>query len=104
MNEVNADFDEDGLKINSSLYKVSEEQEKRIKSIERETREKLGWNLGRCEHKYFIVDKFYETDYKKTSIGGIQGHRYSNLKDVLEVDKLPPLEEISKELRKKEWK
>lgn len=104
VNEVNADFSNNVLKINSFLHEVSDEQKRRIKDIEQETREKLGWDLGRCEHKYVIVDKFYETDYKKKSAGGIQGHRYCNLKDVLGVDKLPSLEVISKELRKKEWK
>ena len=45
----------------------------------------------------------YYTDYRKKTKGGIMGHRYQNLKDVLDVAKLPGDEEIAKLLRNKEW-
>ena len=39
--------------------------------------------------------KFYETNYVKDSPGGIQGHRYYNLKDILGVEELPQLDIIA---------
>lgn len=103
INEVIANLVDGELVILKCKKKVTEDQKKRILDIAKETYENIGWSLGRCDHKYVIVDKFYETEYRKTSKGGIQGHRYQNLKDILKIDKLPNGQEIAELLKKQTW-
>lgn len=96
-------------KIIKSNESLSKDELNRIQNIINDSYTKLGWDLGRCEHEYTIVDQFYETNYKKISSGGIQGHRFQNLKDILKEHldkkgKLPTTETIANLLSKKEWK
>ncbi len=104
INEIDVEFIDGETKINSKKYEVTEEQENIIIDMEKETREKIGWDLSLCEHKFYIVEKFYETNYKKYSPGGIQGHRYYNLKEVLGVEELPKLDIIAEKLKQLTWK
>lgn len=55
-------------------------------------------------NRYFIVEKFYDTDFKKTSPYAPMGSRVFDLTDVLNVEKLPSVEEIADKLRKCDWK
>lgn len=101
--EVSPVDQEFSINILESKSTVTDQQKERIIGIIKETREKIGWTLDNTPHLYTIVDKFYETNYVKKSKGGIMGHRYQNLKDVLEVSKLPNDEEIAHLLKQKEW-
>ncbi|MFK4784817.1 hypothetical protein [Fusobacterium sp. MFO224] len=96
-------------KISESNKKLTEDEKNRIQGIITDSYKELDWDLGSCEHEYTIVDKFYETSYKKISSGGLQGHRFQNLKDILKdhldkKGKLPTTETIAALLSKKEWK
>lgn len=101
--EVSPIAQEFSIKILDSKNPVTENQKERIIGIIKETREEIGWTLDNTPHLYTIVDKFYETNYIKKSKGGIMGHRYQNLKDVLVVNELPNDEEIAHLLKQKEW-
>lgn len=71
------------------------------------------YNLRYEEARYYIVDHFVETDFRKTSKHGIQGHRYFNLDSSdtnepgaipeLFKDQEPSLEMIASALAKKTW-
>lgn len=104
VNEIDVEFINGEPIINRKKYEVTKEQENIIIDMEKETREKIGWDLSLCEHKFYIVEKFYETNYKKDSPGGIQGHRYYNLKEVLGVEELPKLDIIAEKLKQLIWK
>jgi hypothetical protein len=56
--------------------------------------------------KYYILpeNEFYETDFKKVSHGGIQGHRYKDLRDFLEKDDIKNAQQIASKLREVTWK
>lgn len=56
--------------------------------------------------KYYILPKeeFYETDFKKVSHGGIQGHRYKDLRDFLDKDEMEDTNQIAKKLKEKTWR
>lgn len=62
-----------------------------------------GYDLKSIKHRYFFVDKFYETDFRKTSKGGSMGTRIFDLTEVLGTEDLPGVDEIAKELRSKTW-
>lgn len=91
------------IKILEEKPSLTDEEKEKIEEIIKETKEKIGWDLSDCPYSYIIVDKFYETNYIKKSKGGIMGHRYQDLKDVLGVDKLPDDSEIAELLKGKEW-
>ncbi|MCI5687236.1 MAG: hypothetical protein MR303_01870 [Emergencia sp.] len=62
-----------------------------------------GYDLHSIKHRYFFVDKFYETDFKKTTPGPSRGTRIFDLTQVLGVNKLPETAEIAEMLRNKTW-
>jgi hypothetical protein len=41
------------------------------------------YDLAAEEQRYYIVDQFYETDLRKVSYGGMRGHRYFDLADLI---------------------
>ncbi len=54
--------------------------------------------------RYFFVEKFYDTDYKKVTPNPIQRSKFMDLSEIIGMSKLPPTEEIAKLLRNKVWK
>ncbi len=60
-------------------------------------------DIGSQKHKYFIVEKFYDTDYKKSSNGGLMEHKYFDLYDRLGVEKMPDIETLADKLQDIEW-
>ncbi len=56
------------------------------------------------EHRYFFVDKFYETDFKKISRGGSWGPRVFDLTEVLGTNDIPDeTEDLAQSLKTKTW-
>ena len=55
--------------------------------------------------KYYILpeDRVFDTDFKKSSPGGIQGYRYKDLRDYLSTDDYDDLQFIASELRQVTW-
>lgn len=53
--------------------------------------------------RYFFVDKFYETDFKKITPRAPMGSRVFDLTQILETDKLPGTDEIAELLNTKTW-
>ena len=64
---------------------------------------KYGYNLLRCPHKYFLVEQFFQTEYKKTSYGGARFVKVFDLNKLLGIDELPSTEEIANILAEKTW-
>lgn len=62
-----------------------------------------GYNLETVKHRYFFVDKFYETDFKKITPRAPMGSRIFDLTQVVEADSLPNTEEIAEKLKEKTW-
>ena len=60
-----------------------------------------GYDLRTTEHRYFFVEKFYETDFKKVSPRAPMGSRVFDLTQVLETEDLPGTEEVAKLLKDK---
>lgn len=63
----------------------------------------FGGDIGKQKHKYFIVDKFYDTNYKKISNGGLMEHKYFDLYDKLGEEKMPNIEILADRLQEIEW-
>jgi hypothetical protein len=81
-NMIEADWDAaSGLKIKNSKVPVTEAQKTRLTEAIKESIAN-GWNVG-INHRFFLLKDFSETDFKKTSPGGIFRVRYFNLDNVL---------------------
>lgn len=62
-----------------------------------------GYDLKNYNHKYFFVDKFYETDFRKVSKGGSMGAKIFDLTEILKSDNLPEVDQIAEILKDKTW-
>ena len=62
-----------------------------------------GYDLKNYKHKYFFVDKFYETDFRKLSKGGSMGAKIFDLTEILKSDSLPEVDQIAEILKEKTW-
>ena len=81
---------------------VTAEEEQRILGAGRKAHER-GWDLS-MGHKFYLCDAMEETAFRKTSPGGIMGHRYFDLQEVLDVKTLPStLNELGQRLRQHTW-
>lgn len=81
---------------------ASEDELNRIKeAIERA--KSYGYNLYDIPHKYFIVDHFYRTDFRKASKNPIQRSKYFNLAEMLKYKKMPTTEKIAHDLNGRTW-
>lgn len=104
-NVVVADLSEDGLEIHDRSDRekpVSQQQRERIEKAIHNAREQHGYNIA-TGHKFFLVDEFHRTDFRKTSSGGLMAQRYFDLSNMLETSRLPAVQEIANILREKTW-
>ena len=91
---------ETGLTVIESDQEITKPQRERlIQSIKDSV--KAGWQI-QTGHRFFLLKDFCETDFKKTSPGGIFRVRYFNLKDVLGPN-LGSTTDMADELRQKTW-
>jgi hypothetical protein len=103
--EVDLDL-EDGQLVGEDIEKLSEGERQRVREAIKRGEEKRGWGV-RAGHRFFIVDAFHETEFKKTSKYGMRGQQYFRLREELDLGDdtpLPSTEEIAARLKEKEWK
>jgi hypothetical protein len=90
------------LNIIDSINPVSVKIQKNITAIIQAAKVNYNWDISK-RHKFFCVEKFYETDFRKTTKYPIQRTKFFDLKEVLDVNILPTIDEIANKLRQKEW-
>lgn len=92
----------DGMEYNAEFGEITEERkEKIIKAIE--DGKIRGYDLSSSPHRYFFVEKFYETDFKKITPKSSMGTRIFDLSQVLGLNKIPDTEKIAELLKEKTW-
>ena len=62
-----------------------------------------GYELRSIKHRYFFVEKFHETDFKKITPRAPMGSRVFDLTQILETDQLPSTQAIAELLKTKTW-
>ena len=62
-----------------------------------------GYDLRTIEHRYFFVEKFYVTDFKKITPRAPMGTRIFDLTQVLRTENILPMEEIAERLKEETW-
>lgn len=86
-------------------YKVEsgELTDERKQQIDRAIEDGKNYGYELDATRYFFVDKFYETDFKKITSRAPMGSRIFDLTQILEREKLPETQEIAELLNDKTW-
>lgn len=88
---------------NESGEPATEEEIQQIKDAIIHAESEYGYDLKTIKHRYFIVDCFYQMDFKKASKNPIQRSKYFNLSKMLKCKQLPETSELAKKLNGKTW-
>ncbi len=93
---------ENGMQYVVEHGELTEERKNKIlRSIE--DGDEHGYDLRTIKHRYFFVENFYETDFKKITPRAPRGSRIFDLSEVLESDQLPETSDIAELLKIKTW-
>jgi hypothetical protein len=100
-NMIQADWDEvNGLNVKNSKHPVTKEQEQKLIEAIKESIDE-GWGVAK-DHRFFLLSDFTQTDFKKTSPGGIFRVRFFNLENVLN-EVSDDIKMIAEHLKTKTW-
>ncbi|MGN1458083.1 MAG: hypothetical protein ACI4XP_09080 [Acutalibacteraceae bacterium] len=91
-----------GIKYKAEFGDLTEERKAKI-LLAIQDGDSHGYDLRTIEHRYFFVEKFYETDFKKITPRAPMGTRIFDLSQILEVDKIPDTEKLAEILKEKNW-
>lgn len=92
----------DKMTTTSHLGTLTDSQTKMIKEVMNDAYNNYGYKIFK-DHRFFIVDKFYETEFTKESKGGMVGKRYFDLSTLKDYKKKMSTQEIAELLSGKEW-
>jgi hypothetical protein len=93
---------DDGVHYNAEFGDLTEERKEKIR-LAMEDGDSHGYDVRSVEHRYFFVERFYETDFQKSTPRPPMGTRIFDLSAVLGVTELPTTEEIATRLKQKKW-
>lgn len=93
---------ETGIKYTPEFGELTDERKQMIAKAMADS-VSYGYDLRTIEHRYFFVEKFYETDFKKITSGGAMGTRIFDLSTLLGTDEIPEVEQIAELLKTKSW-
>lgn len=93
---------ENGVEYTPESGELTEERKKAI-LMAMEDGKRYGYDLKNTSHRYFFVEKFYETDFKKITPRAPMGSRIFDLTQILETDTIPETEELAEILKTKSW-
>ena len=93
---------EDGVKYNAEYGDLTDERKETIAKAMTDG-DSHGYDLRTIEHRYFFVEKFYETDFKKITPRAPMGTRIFDLTQVLRTENILPMEEIAERLKEETW-
>ena len=93
---------ENGVEYRAELGELTEERKKIIEEAMMDG-DSHGYDVRKREQRYFFVDRFYDTDFRKSTPRAPMGSRVFDLTQVLETEKLPDMEELAESLRNRVW-
>lgn len=93
---------ENGMQYKTEFGELTEERKNKI-LLAIQDGDEHGYDLRTKEHRYFFVEKFFQTDFKKITPRPPMGSRVFDLTQVLETEQLPDTEKISELLMEKTW-
>lgn len=96
---------DDDLEVDPKAESFGQLTEENKKKILRAIKSALDHGFSDCKdyRRYYVVDKFIETNFRKSSSGGLMGNRYINLQSTTKINDLmetTPIETIASRLSK----
>ena len=91
-----------GMRYNAEQGELTEERKEKI-HLAIADGDSHGYDLRTIEHRYFFVEQFHETDFKKVTPGPSMGTRIFDLSALLGVKELPAPDRIAELLKQKTW-
>lgn len=99
---ITAIENENGIKYNVEYGDLTEDRKMTIEKAMYDSAS-YGYDLRTIEHRYFFVEKFYETDFRKDTLRAPFGSRIFNLTELLKTDEIPSIENLAEILKSKTW-
>lgn len=93
---------ENGIKFDTELGELTDERKATIERAMADG-DSHGYDLRTVKHRYFFVERFYETDFKKVTPRASWGTRIFDLTQVLGTEDIPDTEELAQVLMTKSW-
>jgi hypothetical protein len=87
--------------VQDGVAHLTVDEEKRILGATKNAKEH-GWDVS-TGHKFYLCDRLSETEFRKESPGGIQGHRYLDLREFLGPDIPDDEKQLASRLRECAW-
>jgi len=91
----------DGNVVNETVP-LTDDERSRIAAASGAAMDQQGWDL-KTGHQFFLCDGMCDTMFRKSSPGGIMGHRYFDLRDYFSGGVPTQLAEIAERLRSNQW-
>lgn len=93
---------DNGIEYEEEFGELTDERKQKICEAMSDG-DSYGYDLRSVKHRYFFVDRFYETDYRKTTPGGCMGTRIFDLTQVLGTEDIMEPQELAEVLKDKTW-
>lgn len=93
---------ENGVKFNAEFGELTDDRKVIIAEAMADG-DSHGYDLRTIEHRYFFVEMFYETDFKKVTPRAPMGTRIFDLTQVLGTENIPGAEELAQRLMNESW-
>jgi hypothetical protein len=101
--EVDIDLKQRKARATDGTGSLSPDEERRLVLAAENARRLNGWNICK-DHQFFLCNELEPTDFKKATPGGIMGHRYIELDQVLNsISESTPLHAIATDLKRVTW-
>jgi hypothetical protein len=88
--------------VTSETMPVTADERQRISHASLAAMDQQGWDLI-TGYQFFLCDAMSDTKFRKSSPGGIMGHRYFDLRDYLSGEVPTQLAHIAERLRDHQW-
>lgn len=93
---------ENGVKYNAEFGELTDDRKVIIAKAMADG-DSHGYDLRTIEHRYFFVEKFYATDFKKVTPRAQMGTRIFDLTQMLGTEDIPDTEELAQRLMNESW-
>ena len=94
---------ENGIEYECEFGELTAERKEAIAKTMKHAQTSYGYDLKTVKHRYFFVEKFYETDFMKITPKAPMGTRIFDLTQVLDTNDIPSIEELAQKLKNQTW-
>lgn len=99
---ITARATEDGLEFHAEKGELTETRKRQIDDAMKYAQEQFRYSMDKS-HRYYFVEQFYQTDFRKATPKAPMGGRVFDLTQILENDSIPAAAKLAELLRTKTW-